>query len=129
MIDLRHPDAGALAGMLEAALGAAGTAATERGCTFRSERVWGIEPIEFDARLVAAARESCRELTGVDREMTSGALHDAAEIAKVLPAAMVFSPSIAGISHAPNEDTADEDLAVAIEAYGRLANRALALDL
>jgi N-carbamoyl-L-amino-acid hydrolase len=61
--------------------------------------------------------------------MTSGALHDAAEIAKVLPAAMVFSPSIAGISHAPNEDTADEDLAVAIEAYGRLANRALALDL
>jgi len=129
LVDLRHPDAGALAGMLERALGAAETAAAERGCAVRSERVWGIEPIEFDPRLVGAARESCRELTGVDRAMTSGALHDAAEIAKVLPAAMVFTPSIAGISHASNEDTADEDLAVAIEAYGRLANRALALDL
>jgi N-carbamoyl-L-amino-acid hydrolase len=57
--------------------------------------------------------------------MTSGALHDAAEVARVLPAAMVFVPSIAGISHAKEENTSDADLAVGIEVFGALANRVL----
>jgi N-carbamoyl-L-amino-acid hydrolase len=53
--------------------------------------------------------------------VTSGALHDAAEVARVLPAAMVFCPSIGGISHAVEEDTPEADLAAGIEAYGALA--------
>jgi beta-ureidopropionase / N-carbamoyl-L-amino-acid hydrolase len=44
----------------------------------------------------------------------------------VLPAAMIFCPSIGGISHAAQEDTAEDDLAAGIESFGRLANRALA---
>jgi acetylornithine deacetylase/succinyl-diaminopimelate desuccinylase-like protein len=40
-----------------------------------------------------------------------------------LPTAMVFSPSIAGISHAPEEDTAESDLKAAIEAFGDLVER------
>ncbi len=127
LVDLRAPGAGDLAEMLEAALAAAGSAAGERGCSHRSERIWGIEPIAFDPRLVAAAAESCLEVAGTDRTITSGALHDAAEIAKVIPAAMLFSPSIGGISHASNEDTSEDDLAVAIEAFGAFANRALEL--
>jgi acetylornithine deacetylase/succinyl-diaminopimelate desuccinylase-like protein len=35
---------------------------------------------------------------------------------------MVFSPSIAGISHAPEEDTAEPDLRAAIETFGALVN-------
>ena len=88
--------------------------------------MWRIEPIPFDAGLVAAAREACAELTGEPAELASGALHDAAEVARVLPAAMLFAPSVAGISHAREEDTAEADLAVAIEAFGALATRALA---
>jgi acetylornithine deacetylase/succinyl-diaminopimelate desuccinylase-like protein len=42
-----------------------------------------------------------------------------------LPTAMVFSPSIGGVSHAPEEDTADDDLRAAIEAFGLLANKRL----
>ena len=42
--------------------------------------------------------------------MTSGAGHDAQMIARVAPAAMVFVPSKAGISHNPAEFTADSDL-------------------
>jgi acetylornithine deacetylase/succinyl-diaminopimelate desuccinylase-like protein len=41
-----------------------------------------------------------------------------------VPTAMVFSPSIGGVSHSPEEDTAEPDLAAAIEAFGLLANRA-----
>ncbi|MGE5745640.1 MAG: hypothetical protein ACM33U_00075 [Solirubrobacterales bacterium] len=37
-----------------------------------------------------------------------------------VPTAMVFSPSIAGVSHAPEEDTAEPDLEVAIESFGTL---------
>ena len=44
----------------------------------------------------------------------------------MLPAVMVFAPSRAGISHAPEEDTAEADLAVAIEAFAALAAAALA---
>jgi N-carbamoyl-L-amino-acid hydrolase len=58
--------------------------------------------------------------------LTSGALHDAAEVARVVPAAMIFCPSVAGISHAKEEDTPEEDLIAAIEAFGLLVNRVLA---
>ena len=42
------------------------------------------------------------------------------------PAAMIFCPSAGGISHAAEEDTAEDDLAAAIEAFGLAANRVLA---
>ena len=125
MVDLRNPDAEALARMLAGAHEAGRDAVAARGCEFSSELVWRIEPIAFDTALVRTAREACREVAGADRVLVSGALHDAAEMARVLPAAMVFCPSVAGISHAPEEDTADADLAVGIEAFGALANRTL----
>ncbi|HEX2358178.1 MAG TPA: Zn-dependent hydrolase [Solirubrobacterales bacterium] len=120
--DLRHPDAEALAGMLAAVRDAAETAAAERGCELAEEPVWRIEPIAFDPDLVLAARRACERVAGRDYELSSGALHDAAEAARRVPAAMVFSPSIGGISHSPAEDTAEADLRVAIEAFGQLAN-------
>jgi hydantoinase/carbamoylase family amidase len=126
MVDLRHPDANTLAAMLEEARSSAEAGAGERGCEFEREDVWSIEPIPFDPDLVAQAREACRETTGSDRVLTSGALHDAAEVARVVPAAMVFCPSTAGISHAREEDTPEADLVAGIEAFGLLANRVLA---
>jgi N-carbamoyl-L-amino-acid hydrolase len=125
LVDLRHPEAGDLAAMAAEARSAAKAVASERGCELRWEPVWSIEPIAFDSTLVAAAREACRDATGSDRELTSGALHDAAEVARVLPAAMVFCPSKGGISHAAQEDTPERDLTAAIEAFGLLANRVL----
>jgi hydantoinase/carbamoylase family amidase len=126
LVDLRHPDAGELAAMLAEARVAAEEAATDRGCALATEGVWAIEPIPFDPALVQQVRDACREATGSDRVLTSGALHDAAEVARVIPAAMVFAPSVAGISHAKEEDTREEDLVAAIEAFGLFANRVLA---
>ncbi len=42
--------------------------------------------------------------------MPSAAVHDAMFLAEVMPAAMLFVPSIGGISHDFAEDTADDDL-------------------
>ena len=57
--------------------------------------------------------------------MPSGAGHDAQYIARRMPAAMLFMPSIGGISHHWAEDTKDEDLALGIEVLGEAARRYL----
>ena len=123
--DLRHPDADALARMLEAARSAAIAGAGAHGCELEEEPLWRIEPIPFDPGLVVHAREAAQAVAGEAHELASGALHDAAEVARVMPAVMMFCPSIGGISHAPEENTSDEDLALAIEAYGVLAESVL----
>ena len=125
-VDLRNSDPEALARMLDSARVACETAAEERHLGVSEDPVWRIEPIPFDPGLIAAAREACAETVGKAAELESGALHDAAEVARVLPAAMLFCPSKAGISHAKEEDTDEADLATAIEAFGNLAARVLA---
>jgi acetylornithine deacetylase/succinyl-diaminopimelate desuccinylase-like protein len=125
-VDLRHPEAEPLARMLESARGACAAAAERRGCELEQTPVWRIEPIAFDTGLVFAAREAVAEVAGEPASLASGALHDAAEVARVMPAVMLFAPSKRGISHAPEEDTAESDLALAIEAFAALAARAMA---
>ncbi len=125
LVDLRHANAGELAAMLDAAMGAAREAAAARDCAVTSERIWGIAPTGFDPQLVELAAATIAEATGAERRITSGALHDAAEVTRVAPAAMIFVPSIGGISHAKEEDTSEGDLARGIQAFGALANRAL----
>jgi hydantoinase/carbamoylase family amidase len=126
LVDLRNRDAAALARMLESVREAAGDIAEQRGCELEDEPVWAIEPIGFDERLVGLARQACETVTGTAYELPSGALHDAASMALRVPTAMVFSPSIGGVSHSPLEDTAEHDLVAAIEAFGELANQCIA---
>ena len=42
--------------------------------------------------------------------MPSGAGHDAQMFARVCPSAMIFVPSVEGISHNPSEFTSQEDV-------------------
>ncbi len=44
------------------------------------------------------------------QKMISGASHDASPISYVMPTAMIFVPSVDGISHAPEEFTSEQDL-------------------
>ncbi|HEX3562068.1 MAG TPA: Zn-dependent hydrolase [Solirubrobacterales bacterium] len=122
LVDLRHRDADALARMLAATRDAVAGCAAERDCESAEEPVWRIEPIAFDAELVALAEDACERVTGSAFELPSGALHDAASMAPHVPTAMIFSPSIGGVSHAPEEDTSEPDLRTAIEAFGVLTN-------
>jgi N-carbamoyl-L-amino-acid hydrolase len=57
--------------------------------------------------------------------MPSGAGHDAQYIARVMPSAMLFVPSINGISHHWSEDTKEEDLALGVEVLAEGAARFL----
>jgi N-carbamoyl-L-amino-acid hydrolase len=124
-VDLRHGDARGLAAMLEDVRAAAGRAAAGAGAAVVESPLWRIEPIAFDERLVDAVRDA----TGVDAALASGALHDAAEMARRVPAGMVFTSSTGGISHAPEEDTPEPHLERAIAAYAEVARRVLAGEL
>ena len=61
-----------------------------------------------------------------DRALASGALHDAAQMARHVPTAMVFTSSTGGLSHAAEEDTPEPHLERAIAAYAELARRVIA---
>jgi allantoate deiminase len=123
--DLRHRDAGELAAMLDETRGVVADAGAARECDVGEEEVWRIEPLAFDPGLVEQARHACREVSGTERELTSGALHDAAEVSRSTPTAMVFVPSLGGLSHTEREDTSEADLATGIEVFGLLANRVI----
>ena len=124
-VDLRHRDADALARMIAFTREAVAEAATDRGCETSQEPIWRIEPIAFDPELVASALDACARVTGTAFELPSGALHDAASMAGRMPAAMIFSSSSGGISHSREEDTDEDDLRAAIEAFGSLVNSRL----
>jgi N-carbamoyl-L-amino-acid hydrolase len=70
-----------------------------------------IRPSRMDPRLqshIEAAAE--RHAPGLWQRMPSGAFHDAGIVSERLPSAMLFIPSIGGISHDFAEDSRDEDI-------------------
>jgi hydantoinase/carbamoylase family amidase len=122
LLDQRHLDADELAAMLKEADEACQKAAEEFGCTVEMKHLWSIPPIPFDDRLIGFAKEAL----GADTAIPSGPLHDAAEMARLIPTVMVFSKSSPPVSHTPEEDTPEADLKVAIEVYGRTVAATLA---
>jgi N-carbamoyl-L-amino-acid hydrolase len=127
LLDQRHLDPGELAAMLDEAREACERAAADHGCEVELRHVWSIPPIPFDDRLIELAREAVTEAGGRDTAIPSGPLHDAAEMARLLPTVMIFSSSSPPVSHTKEEDTPEEDLRVAIEAYGRTVQATLEL--
>jgi len=127
LVDQRHLDPSGLAAMRAGAERAFADAAAAEGCALAIEPIWSIEPVPFHEGLVGAAAEACAAAAGgTERRLPSGALHDASELARVCPATMVFSSSVGGVSHAPEEDTPEADLERALAAYGELVRRVVA---
>ncbi len=94
--------------------------AMTRGMDLSFGSMLGLEPVAMDARLQDALAQAAEAVApGKWRKMPSGALHDATNVARLMPVAMLFAPSINGISHAFEEDTAEEDLVAAVEVLGR----------
>ncbi|MBR0648834.1 Zn-dependent hydrolase [Roseomonas terrae] len=84
-------------------------------------------PAICDAAMMLALEAAAEaEAPGVWTRMPSGAGHDAQYIAKRMPAAMLFTPSIGGISHHWAEDTKEEDLALCCQVLGTAAEKFLA---
>ncbi len=122
-LDLRALDAKVLAKMQKAAEKAARAAAKKNRCSVEWSPLLSIEPRPFDATLLRFCSESVKEFAGSAPELPSGPLHDAAEMAGIMPTVMVFAQSSPGISHTRLEDTPLPHLDKSIRAFLRLVEK------
>ena len=127
-LDMRDLDAGILASMLAEAREASERFAKEEGCTADWSKIWSIEPVPFDPRLIALCNEAVQETAATSHSLPSGPLHDAAEVSRAgIPTAMMFVQSLNGLSHNKAEDTKVADLTLAVQAFDKLAKKTLSL--
>ena len=120
----RDGDSSRLARMEEIIRASAEEIALERGLSVSFGQMLGLEPVKMDAKLRAALEESAEELAkGRWRRMPSGALHDATNVSQHMPVAMLFVPSINGISHAFEEDTDEADLVKGLDVLAGAVQR------
>jgi beta-ureidopropionase / N-carbamoyl-L-amino-acid hydrolase len=109
--DLRNTDDSLLRqaeGRLDAFLAALGN---DEGVTIRTRRLARYEPVTFDPAVIGCIEGVTSRLGLSQRRMTSGAGHDAQMLARICRAAMIFVPSVKGISHNAAEYTLPADLA------------------
>ena len=124
-LDQRALDPDVLASMLDAAQEAAARIADQEGVSVEWERLWQIEPIPFDEGLISLGEEAITEVSGQSHRLPSGPLHDAAEMARLMPTVMLFVKSLRGLSHTKDEDTPEEDLELSVRALHRLAEKTI----
>lgn len=82
-------------------------------------------PVAMSAALADTLEAAARRCGASHRRMVSGAGHDAAFMARIAPAAMIFVPCRDGRSHAPEEWAETDDIALGAEV---LAETVIALD-
>ncbi len=110
-VDLRHPDAEAVAAMAKTVTDAARATAADLGLDLEIEDAMRLPAVAFDAACVAAVAAGAEALGLSHMEIVSGAGHDACNIAKVAPAGMIFVPCADGISHNETESATPDDCA------------------
>jgi N-carbamoyl-L-amino-acid hydrolase len=108
-LDLRNPSDGRMA-QAEAAIREMIGRLGARGIGVETRDLARFPATAFHGGVVAAVAEAARELGHEPRRMVSGAGHDAQMMARLCPTAMIFVPSVGGLSHNPKEYTAPDDL-------------------
>lgn len=106
-VDIRHPDAVALAAMERRVREECEAAGARWGCGTAIELRVDMAPGRFAPEVAATIEETCRALAIRCRPMVSGAFHDALFVGRVAPAAMIFVPCRNGISHNEAEFVSD----------------------
>lgn len=110
-IDLRNPDE-TLLQAAEAKLAALiEQVAGEETVTIERRTLARFQPVDFAPALIEQVDGTAKALGLSTRRLFSGAGHDAQMLARIAPAAMIFVPSVNGISHNITEYTAPADLA------------------
>ena len=109
-VDLRNTDEGVLQESEQRFHEFLQATAKAEDCTVETRSLARFEPVIFDSSVVDLVEKTAASLGHSVRRMPSGAGHDAQMLARVCPTAMVFTPSVNGISHNPAEYTSPEDL-------------------
>jgi len=108
-LDVRSPDATVMDALDRDIRAALGEIAKRRRVEIALDQIWRKPPTIFDGKLVDAVQAAATELGYSYRRITSGAGHDACNVASVIPAAMIFVPCKDGVSHNELEDATQAD--------------------
>ena len=94
--------------------------ASDLGLSVRTGTLLGLEPVTMNTELRERLERAAQDVVpGAWRLMRSGALHDATNVARKMPVAMVFVPSIGGSSHAFEENTCETDVLAGLRVLAR----------
>ena len=118
-LDIRGPHDAPLDALLTELLAQAQTIAARRGIRFTSEEFYRIAATPCDARLQHLLGQAVESVQGRSLSLPSGAGHDTIALAERWPVGMLFVRCKGGVSHHPAESVMAEDVALAIEAFGR----------
>lgn len=110
-VDLRHPDEDRLTDMDRALREGFAKIAERGGVDLALEEIWHFPASPFDPGCVAAVRGAAEANGFAQRDIVSGAGHDACYVSRVAPTAMIFVPCADGISHNEAEAATADDLA------------------
>jgi beta-ureidopropionase / N-carbamoyl-L-amino-acid hydrolase len=108
-VDIRSSESATLDKLHDALQRAVAEIIARRNIKITVEQIWRKEPTAFDTKLVEAVEAATKEMGYSHRRITSGAGHDACNLAGVVPAAMIFVPCKDGISHNELEDATQAD--------------------
>jgi N-carbamoyl-L-amino-acid hydrolase len=96
-------------------------------CSVEIERIRSGAPAMMDGAIQQAIETASSALAGGKSvRMPSGAGHDAQILSTIMPAGMLFVPSIGGISHHWTENTADADIVTGAQVFAEACRRLLA---
>ncbi|MDF2772586.1 MAG: putative N-carbamoyl-L-amino acid amidohydrolase [Geminicoccaceae bacterium] len=93
--------------------------------TFEFKQTVDSDPAISDQQVMSWVDGAATSLGLTRQRMPSGAGHDAQEISRIAPMAMIFVPSVGGISHSPREFTKPEDV---VNGANALLNAVIAAD-
>jgi N-carbamoyl-L-amino-acid hydrolase len=108
-MDIRSPNTETLDAIDRDLRSAAAEIAARRKVEIALDAIWRKEPTVFNAKLVDAVENATKALGYSHRRITSGAGHDACNLANVVPSAMIFVPCKDGVSHNELEDATQAD--------------------
>ncbi|MCJ2027961.1 MULTISPECIES: Zn-dependent hydrolase [Methylorubrum] len=110
-VDLRHPDDAVLDAMEAAMSEVLDSIASDLSLASQLRPIARTAPVAFDLDCIASVRRAADKGGHATRDIVSGAGHDAAHLAGLVPTTMVFVPSAGGLSHNPAESTTPSECA------------------
>jgi N-carbamoyl-L-amino-acid hydrolase len=110
--DVRHAAAAESVAMEAALREALAGIEARRGVKIAVDPYATFGPIVFDVDLCALLRRKANERQLTTRDMTAAAGHDSVFMAPLCPSAMLFVPSVGGITHNPAEYSTKEQVAL-----------------
>lgn len=127
LFQIRDDDPGVIDRLESLLRDMAAEASAQGRCTVAVERIRTGVPALMDAGFQQAIEAASETFAGGRSiRMPSGAGHDAQVLATIMPAGMLFVPSIGGVSHHWSENTGDADIVTGAEVFVDACRRLLA---